>query len=159
MFDVSLYIPHKPPMLLIDAIESCCGSSVTTAARITLESSFYDRTMDGVPAWIGLEYMAQTAAVWAGLDDVRNGRAIDPAFLISSRQYTAHRPVFPAGETLLIEVKVELLQQEIVTFSGRILGAEGHILADAMFTAYRPENVRDYLLPTMTSANNTSPAG
>jgi predicted hotdog family 3-hydroxylacyl-ACP dehydratase len=145
MNDVSRYIPHRPPMILIDAIDSYSEESVATTTRITLHSPFYSHADDGVPAWVGLEYMAQTAAVWVGLDDERYGRAVEPAFLVSARSFEAAVPVFTTGETLLTEVRVQLRDGEIVAFVGRIINGEGELRAEAQFTAYRPRNVQAYL--------------
>lgn len=145
MLDVSHYLPHKPPMVLIDGLESSTDMSVNTLTHITPEAGFYDAAIAGVPSWIGLEYMAQSAAVWVGLDNERKGHPIQPVFLVSSRQYTAAEPVFPLGESLHIQVKVELIEGEIMAFSGRILDAAGQLRAEALFTAYRPVNVQNYL--------------
>lgn len=146
MKDVSRYIPHRPPMVLIDAIESFTDDSVTTSTRIGPEAAFFSADDVGVPAWVGLEYMAQTAAVWVGLDDERLGRAVEPAFLVSSRQFSAPAPVFPSGETLFTRVQVQLFENEIVAFKGRITNLAGELRAEALFTAYRPHNVRAYLV-------------
>lgn len=145
MLEVNDYLPHQPPMRLIEFIASSSDLRVTTLTRITTESTFYSADAGGVPAWVGLEYLAQTAAVWVGLDDVRHGRRVDPAFLISARQYTANEPVFAAGQDLLAEVKVEMIEQDIVAFSGQITGANDRVMANAFFTAYRPEDVWSYL--------------
>jgi len=149
--DVSRYIPHRPPMILIDAIETFTDTSVTTSTHISPASGLFSQIDGGVPAWVGLEYMAQTAAVWVGLDDERCGRAVEPAFLVSSRQYTVPGPVFPAGETLFTLVEVQLQENEIVAFRGRITNNQGELRAEAFFTAYRPHNVRSYLLRGETS--------
>lgn len=143
--DVSAYIPHEPPMRLVDTIEAYTDKSVTTATQITPEVAFYDSDAEGVPTWVGLEYMAQTAAAWVGLNDERCGRPVEPAFLVSSRQYRATQPFFPKGERLLTHVKVELVEGEIVSFSGRIVNTAGEQCAEAVFTAYRPDDVQDYL--------------
>lgn len=143
--DVSAYIPHRPPMQLIETIDSFTDMQVRTITHITPEAGFYDAEAGGVPAWVGLEYMAQTAAVWIGLDDESHGRAIEPAFLVSSRHFAAHMPVFSNGERLIIEVNVQLMESDVVAFNGNICGRDGTLYAEALFTAYRPENVWDYL--------------
>jgi predicted hotdog family 3-hydroxylacyl-ACP dehydratase len=155
MRDVCRYIPHRPPMVLIDTIHDFADDRVTTTTHITPQAPFFRQEENGVPAWVGLEYMAQTAAVWIGLDDERCGREVEPAFLVSSRQFTASVPVFPAGETLYTQVQVHLVEQFIVVFNGRITNAEGELRAEALFTAYRPEDVRAYL----SKMTDTQPTG
>lgn len=143
--DVSDYIPHKLPMKLIESIKDHGERHITTATTITPSVAFFDHDAGGVPAWVGLEYMAQSAAAWVGLNDEAHGRPVEPAFLVSSRQYRAHAPYFLTGEHLLTEVKVEFIEGEIVAFSGAILNSHRQVYADAFFTAYRPHDVQDYL--------------
>lgn len=145
MTDIQRYIPHRPPMRLIDGLHSHTDMQVVTTAHITEKSGFFDRDAGRVPAWVGLEYMAQTAAVWIGLRDEAAGREPEPAFLVSSRQYQAHEPGFGADTRLYIQVDVKLLDTNIVSFTGKIYDDSGKVWADALFTAFRPDDVQAYL--------------
>lgn len=139
------FILHKPPMRLVEELIDSDDSSVTTALLIRRESTFYDKTLQGVPAWVGLEYMAQTAGVWVGMDDVRQQRPVELGFLVSARQYQALRPVFPLGERFVVTITKEFGDGDIVVFSGTICAASGETYATANFTAYRPHDVHAYL--------------
>lgn len=145
MIDIQDLIPHRPPMRLIDRLHSHAAMQVTTTAQVTAQSRFYDPSAGGVPAWVGVEYMAQTAAVWIGLRDYHAGRAPEPAFLVSARQYQAFEPIFPAGSQFYIEVNVKLMDANIVSFVGKIYDDSGKVWADALFTAFRPDDVQAYL--------------
>lgn len=145
MIDIQDVIPHRPPMRLIDSLHSQAAMQVTTTAGVNEQSLFYDAAVNGVPAWVGLEYMAQTAAVWIGLRDHQQGRTPEPAFLVSARQYQAHEPVFPLGSHFYIEVTVKLMDANIVSFVGKIYDDSGKNWADALFTAFRPDDVQAYL--------------
>ncbi|MCP8900122.1 hypothetical protein [Gilvimarinus xylanilyticus] len=145
--DIERYIPHRLPMRLIDRLVLSEPDKVVTEATISTDNAFYAAVQQGVPAWTGIEFMAQTAAVWLGLADERAGRSIEPAFLISARQYHAHQPVFALGQVLRVEVKVGLFEAQIVSFSGRIVdaGDPQWVLADAEFSAFRPDDPDAYL--------------
>lgn len=135
-------------MRLIDKLLSSSQLDVEVAAEVRADNVFYDAAKGGVPAWTGIEYMAQTAAVWVGLEDSRAGKKIEPAFLISTRQYTAHCPQFELGESLRVCVHVNLIDGSLVAFNGAIYSAhnaDNRLLAEAVFTAYRPDDVAAYL--------------
>lgn len=141
------YIPHQPPMRLVDTLLSSAPLEVEVEANIHTDNVFYDTARGGVPAWTGIEYMAQAAAVWVGLEDTRANKPIEPAFLISSRQYTAHRPLFALGEPLRIRVHADLIDGPLVAFTGTIHNAT-ELLAEAIFTAYRPDDIAAYMAAT-----------
>lgn len=141
------YIPHQAPIRLIDTLLSHSSLEVAVEANIREDNVFYDASRGGVPAWAGIEYMAQAAAVWVGLGDTLENKNIEPAFLISSRQYTAHGSLFVLGEPLRICVRADLIDGPLVAFTGTIYNAT-ELLAEATFTAYRPEDVAAYMLAT-----------
>ena len=58
-------IPHRPPMLLINHIGKIAINESVAFVLIDEQTPFYEPEL-GVPAWIGLEYMGQTAALIAG---------------------------------------------------------------------------------------------
>lgn len=134
-------------MRLVDTLLSSSALDVEVEASIRQDNVFYDASRGGVPAWTGIEYMAQTAAVWVGLEDTRANKKIEPAFLISSRQYTAHKSLFALDEPLRICVHVDLINGPLVAFSGTIHSRAG-LLAEAIFTAYRPDDVAAYMAAT-----------
>ncbi|HEV8078587.1 MAG TPA: 3-hydroxylacyl-ACP dehydratase, partial [Marinobacter sp.] len=85
MKPVANYIPHQPPMRLIGELLSVEEYQVVVDARVSTDNVFFSADAGGVPTWVGIEYMAQAAAVWVGLHCERRGRPIAPAFLLSSR--------------------------------------------------------------------------
>ena len=53
-------LPHDPPMVLLDRVTSYDESTLTAEVDISTESMFCGD--DGVPGWVGVEYMAQAVA-------------------------------------------------------------------------------------------------
>ncbi|NVK56210.1 MAG: 3-hydroxydecanoyl-ACP dehydratase [Alteromonadaceae bacterium] len=98
-FDSRLYdlIPHRPPMLLINKVLDVDERSSSSLVRIDESSSFFEKE-HGVPAWIGLEYMGQTAALIAG-HQLQQG-LVSPhlGFLLGTRAYKAECSYFTKGE-------------------------------------------------------------
>lgn len=145
MTDISVYLPHGPPMRLVERLVSETPQTTVTEAQITEDNVFFDPALGGVPSWVGLEYLAQTAAVWLGLDCQRHNRSVQPAFLVSSRSYEAEQPAFALGETLRISISPDLVDGSLVVFSGHIHDQQGELLVEAMFAAYQPEDPDAYL--------------
>src|SRR5204863_4226908 len=87
---------------------------------------------DGVPAWVGIEYMAQTIAAWAGGRARRAGREPAVGFLLGSRRYQAHRPAFACGQTVRICTRCEFIGDNgLGQFACRIEDMAGQRLAEA----------------------------
>jgi predicted hotdog family 3-hydroxylacyl-ACP dehydratase len=62
-------------------------------------------TDNGVPAWIGMEYMAQSIAALAGHRAQRDGRPIPLGLLIGCRQFKTRVAAFESGTALAVEVR------------------------------------------------------
>ena len=81
-------LPHRPPMVLIDAVESFDAEARRLVARVTIGENqlFFDGK--GVPNWVAIEYMAQTAAALVGYYDrhVAPGQPARPGLLLGTRK-------------------------------------------------------------------------
>ena len=62
--DIRSLIPHSDAMVLVDRVIAVDEESLCAEVRIRPDSLFC--MANGVGAWIGLEYMAQTIAAFAG---------------------------------------------------------------------------------------------
>ena len=62
-------IPHRPPMVLLDAVESFDPDALSLTARVTITPESLFCEPEGVPNWVAIEYMAQTAAALVGCYD------------------------------------------------------------------------------------------
>jgi predicted hotdog family 3-hydroxylacyl-ACP dehydratase len=104
---VSKLVPHAPPMLLIDRVVSVSDEAFEAEVRIRHESLFCDGTK--VNAWVGIEYMAQAVAAYAGAEAVAAGRSIKTGFLLGTRSYVCRAPSFEVGATIRILVRKVLI--------------------------------------------------
>ena len=77
-------LPHDHPMILIDNIVACREHGLTATVTIHERSPFVET--DGVPSWIGIEYMGQAIAAYAGLRARRDGVPVRIGFLVGSRR-------------------------------------------------------------------------
>jgi predicted hotdog family 3-hydroxylacyl-ACP dehydratase len=96
-------VPHKQPMLLLDRVVSYSGDVVTCEVQIRPDSPFMSE--GGVPAIVGVEYMAQCVAVYAGLSARAKGEPVRIGFLLGSRTVRIDADLFAPGDRLLIEAR------------------------------------------------------
>lgn len=139
------YIMHRGPMLLLDHIVSADTKTIEICSTIKRDNIFFDHALNGVPAWVGLEYMAQSAAVWVGMDDERQGKPIQLGFLLGSRSYETYRPVFGEGTKLYMKISTDFVNGSLIVFNGGITDENGAKLVDGNLTAFRPDDVDIYL--------------
>ncbi len=141
----SHYIAHRGKMLFLDRVIAGNSKQVTAQTCIQSDHIFFDKELAGVPAWAGLEIMAQTAGIWVGLEDLKKNEPVKLGFLLGSRTYTAEVPLFSEGESLTVKVSVTLAAGNTVVFVGEIRNAQGEVYATGDLTAYRPDDVSAYL--------------
>jgi len=136
--EVLQLIPHRPPMLLINKIVSL--SSTTSQALVLMDEQtpFYHKGK-GVPSWIGLEYMGQSAALIAGFQQREGTSQPHLGFLIGSRKYRAELDYFDLTDNLLVSCEeAALVGESLATFSCTITAQESeHTVAHAMLSVFR----------------------
>ena len=112
------WLPHRPPMLLLDQVIDVSADSSSARLVITEESSFYMGSLGGVPSCVGLEYMGQTAAVSDGWQ--REQGLVEPhlGFFLGCRRFTAHVDVFELGDCLNIHASgATFVGNQLVNFA------------------------------------------
>ncbi|HEU4779342.1 MAG TPA: hypothetical protein VFS58_05615 [Steroidobacteraceae bacterium] len=137
---IAAILPHVGRMLLLDELLDHGPEHVTCGVTVHLETMFCDG-VQGVPAWVGLEYMAQTACAFSGVEEVRAGRKPSIGLLLGSRSYQCHVEWFPPGASLII--RADLLMRDdnnLVAFQCAI-HEKDRLLARGDLKAYRPDDV------------------
>ena len=98
-----------------------------------------------IPAWLGIEYMAQAIAVFAGIRAKQNNQPIRLGFLLGSRKYNALCSHFEANSQLLVKVtRIYMDDDNLVLFDCTISDGE-NTLATADVKAIQPDNIDDIL--------------
>ncbi len=140
---ISNLVPHRGPMLLIDRLLEDTPELVRVEALVKPDQLFL--TPEGLPAWVGIELMAQTVASWAGLRALEKQEPVKLGFLLGTRRYECSRPHFPVGARLEIEARQELVAENGLAVFACRLTLEGELLATAQLNAFQPPNVEEYL--------------
>ena len=91
-------VKHRRGMLLVDKILSYDECGLIAEVVIKKGNSFLSEGY--VPAWIGIEYVAQAVAAWGGLQAIQDDKGVKIGLLLSCRKYKSTRSHFMLGEVL-----------------------------------------------------------
>ncbi|RKP50705.1 hotdog family protein [Trinickia fusca] len=146
-------LPHRGTMLLVDEIIACTDTSVTALATVDSDAWYADAT-GAMPAWIGIELMAQAIAAHVGLNAMRAGGRARPGVLLGSSRYEAHASAFARGERLSIGA-AELLRSEEGhgAYECTIDRArDGERLAQAVIKVFQPTDFQTFIEGSFTQS-------
>jgi predicted hotdog family 3-hydroxylacyl-ACP dehydratase len=143
---IETILPHRGTMLLLDRVSACTDETLTAYASVRADAWYADA--DGaMPAWIGIELMAQAIAAHVGLLAMRAGGKARPGVLLGSRRYEAHIPAFARDAQLRIEAK-ELLRGHDGQGHGAYECAIHHdsvCCAEAVIKVYQPADFQSFI--------------
>src|SRR5262245_58456884 len=105
-YRVEELVPHRGPMSLLDAIVDYGPDWLRAAVTPRPDSRF--ATPAGVPAWVGIEYMAQTASAFGGIEQVQRGQRPTIGLLIGARYYRCMQETFSFGVPLAVIARIAM---------------------------------------------------
>lgn len=139
---IEALVPHRSGMLLIDRVLSVSAESVRALAIV--RDGLFLRA-GRLPAYVGIELMAQTIAAWAGLQHREKNEAVRLGFLLGTRRYEATVDSFAVGTQLEVDARLEIIsEQGLAVFSCRIFEG-GTERAHASVNVFQPADVERYL--------------
>lgn len=131
------WVPHRGGMNLLDAVEHCEGEAIVARVRVPADGLFH--APDGVPAWIGIEYMAQAVAAWSSARARAGGGSPRIGYLLGSRRYEAMVPVFSAGAELRVHAQCELRGDNGLGLFDCRIEQDGRVLASGRLSVFEPQ--------------------
>lgn len=134
MNDVIDLIPHTGDMVLLDRIIDYDDQGLT--AELVVRGDGWLGDAETVPAWVGIEYMAQTIAAYAGVAARLANEPIRLGFLLGTRHYNSNVAAFKVGSTLTIRVKKIIQDESLGVFECRIQGTDLEVTAN--LNVYQP---------------------
>lgn len=145
---VAPLVPHARGMcLLTQLIAAGDATAIAIAETLTRRDDLFAES-EGIPAWVGVEWLAQTVAAWAGFRARASGEAPAPGLLLGAKRYKAHVPVFAFDQRIQIRVNIDFVADNGVTqINGELRaigeGADNHgpPLAQGSLTLYRPASM------------------
>jgi predicted hotdog family 3-hydroxylacyl-ACP dehydratase len=132
--DIAELIPHSGRMVLLDRIIDFDEQSLSAELTVRNDSLLSDDKC--VPAYAGIEYMAQAIAVYAGIQAKQAGEPIKIGFLLGTRRYVSNVGSFAVGTLLTIQV-IKIIQDDKLGVFDCKIHATG-IEITASLTVYQP---------------------
>ena len=148
MYNIEEVIKHRKPMRLVDELISFNESSACVLVNINEDSEFYQDAHQGVPSYLGNEYMAQCIAAQAGANELASGRELKLGFLLGTRRYKPMTTYFKRGITLKVTATrlmedaagLSVFDCEIADYN-----QENTILVQSKVNVFQPEDSAAYL--------------
>jgi predicted hotdog family 3-hydroxylacyl-ACP dehydratase len=139
---VANLLPHSGSMILIGEPAKSGDQWAEAAVRIGEDSLYYKSGL-GVPSWVGAEYMAQTIALFAGVEARQAGDDIQIGLLIGCRRYEVETDYFRLGSQLRVHVSEIWTDNQMAVFDCSI--EDRKILAKAHLNVFRPGDSAAFL--------------
>jgi len=135
-------LPHAGAMVLLDRVDALEAERIVCMRQLREGDPFVDAE-GGLPAWAGIELMAQAIAAWAGCHARAAGEPVRLGFLLGARQYRCDADAFPAGAELRIEASRGFHDDEgMGVFACCIDG--GGVSAEARLTVFSPPDAATF---------------
>ena len=155
--NIQSLLPHSGVMVLLDRFIFADEERLCAEVAIRPDSLFMGA--DGVGSWVGVEYMAQAIAAFAGYRARIDDNPVKVGFLLGTRRYEASCGFFPLGAVLHILVK-RLMQADngLGSFECAIYDAtdgvdemkRGTVAGTLFDLAGEPDNVHPLVRATIT---------
>lgn len=154
-FSIAEVVPHKATMSLLDEVVDYGEDWIKTKLVITEDSVFV--TDKGVPSWIGIEYMAQSVAAFAGLRRRLKGLDAVIGFLVGMRKYSCSHSYFSIGSELIVTITMDFESDNgLGAFKCKIIGSNKQedcsqetdaefIEASSNINVFEPHDVDEFL--------------
>jgi predicted hotdog family 3-hydroxylacyl-ACP dehydratase len=134
-YAIDALLPHKPPMIVLDKVIGYDHTGLVASVTITNSSMWL--SPDGVPGYVGIEYMAQACGAWAGAQALDAGEPVKIGFLLGTRLCRVLVPCFRIGDRLMIAASIVFHDEQMAAFDCRI-EIDGKLAADAQLKVYQP---------------------
>jgi predicted hotdog family 3-hydroxylacyl-ACP dehydratase len=135
-FAVEDLLPHSGIMVLVNRVIEFDEENMVTEVIVRDDGLFGDGNT--VPAWLGIEYMAQTIAALGGMKRRLAGKPLNLGFLLGTRRYVCNVGTFAVGSILTVSIKQLVEDQGLGVFDCRISAAG--VSASAKLNVYQPDS-------------------
>ncbi len=135
------YLPHRAPMLLLEQVVAVTAEEAHCRVQVGPASCLapFLNERGALPAWYGIELLAQTVGVWSGWHQQQAGQpGIALGMLLGARDLQFSQGDFPAGAWLDIQVSLLMQDAQFGSFEGRILHRQT-LLASGRVNTYQPQ--------------------
>jgi len=148
-YDLTKIIPQRAPMIFLSDVESFDYENQVLIARVDIHDTdlMYDETINGVPAWASLEFMAQSIACCIGLNDLHDNPNAGTVvgFVLGSRKISVFKPVYLVNRSYFVHVKSMFCDNNIASFDCQIVDEDNNLIASGALNAFRPDDIKTFM--------------
>jgi predicted hotdog family 3-hydroxylacyl-ACP dehydratase len=137
-------LPHRGTMRLLDAVTAFADDAATCSCTVD-GTAWYAEGNGGMPAWIGIELMAQAVAAHVALLARRQGKPVRPGALLGTRNFACRRAAFAAGEQLSIRAELDFRDESGLGAYECAISADGAVVAEATLKVFEPEDFGQFI--------------
>jgi predicted hotdog family 3-hydroxylacyl-ACP dehydratase len=142
-YPIDALLPQSKNMVLIDHVLETGNEHIVVELTVR-DDGLFSSPEQTVPAWIGLEYMAQIIAAFSGFHKMRRGEAIQLGFLLGTRYYESSVDHFACGT--LLRVRAEKIIDAANDMSVFDCTLEGdNIFASSKLNVLLPQDSKKFL--------------
>lgn len=147
--DPTQYLPHRPPMLLIDNVVFADNESAHCRVIIGRQCALFRNADGSYPNSLFLEFMAQTVGVYAGVRDSKSNAAPRVGFLLGSRNVRLLKPKLTEGNVFDIHAHCIFFGEDSLPsqFDCRVMENDVEV-ANAVLTVFRPQDLKQFVRET-----------
>lgn len=143
-------LPHQDPMIFISDIRSFDTEKGILIAHTHIQKDdiLYQNSINGIPTYAALEYMAQSIGCFVGLYDLQQHPHKKPGvgFVLGSRKLQIKKPVLLLDEDYDIKINALFCDDNIASFDCLMYNEKtNEEFATAIINAYRPENIDTFM--------------
>lgn len=144
-YSLEQLLVHRTPMILLSRFVTADAHSAECEVDISPQSLFFQAELAGVPAYTGLEYMAQTIACFAGATALAQGGEAKIGFLLGSRKYEPRDVVFRDGQRLTVRAERVVMEDSGLSVFNCEIRHAGQLLVQANVNVFQPDDYQAWL--------------
>jgi predicted hotdog family 3-hydroxylacyl-ACP dehydratase len=134
---------QRHEMLLIDRVLAAGATWVEASVRLPAGHPLLDAR--GLPAWVGIELMAQAVSAFSALELRARGEPPRIGLLLGTRRFEARVPFFPLDIPLRVRAALALRDDTGLGVFDCSIDAAGAMLAEAQIKGQMPADIDAFL--------------
>lgn len=152
--DLIELLPHKGKMFLLTRVteHNVAEHTITSEYDITSDCIFYEAEADGVPTWVGFEFMAQGISALTGITNREIGRKPRPGFILSVREFKASQGYLKNNTTIMMKIKEDYRSDKTYSYNCALFANRGdsEAAASATITVMETDDIHSLFKETDT---------
>lgn len=139
---IEALLPHRGTMLLLSEVLVLSETHALAASDSAIQS-WYATETGAMPAWIGIELMAQAVAAHVGWCKMEKALPTAQGVLLGTRRYQTEVSEFSGP--LVIEAKLVLMGDDGMGAYECTISSPTQCLATAVVKVFEPKNFQEFL--------------